>query len=92
MSSTSIVSAKGWVVIPKEIRERYGLTKGSRVRFVDYAGVLRLVRVPDGPLEAIEALYGKFADGPSLTADLLAERAWELEKEEQRYERFFGTR
>lgn len=91
MTASSIVSAKGWVVIPKEIRERYGLKKGSRVRFVEYGGVLRVIPEPDDPLEAIEALYGKFADGPSLTAELLKEHAWELEKEEQEYERFFGS-
>lgn len=89
--AASIVSAKGWVVIPKEIRERFGLKKGSRVRFVEYGGVLRVIPEPEGPLEAIEALYGKYADGPSLTEDLLKERAWELEKEDQEYERFFGS-
>jgi hypothetical protein len=73
------------------MRERYGLTKGSRVRFVDYGGGLRVVPEPEGPLEAIEALFGKYADGSSWTDDLLAERAWELEKEEQEYERFFGA-
>ena len=86
--TASIVSAKGWVVIPKELRERYGLRKGSRVRFVEYGGVLRVIPEPENPLDAIEALYGKYADGPSLTADLLRERAWELEKEEQEHERF----
>ncbi len=86
--TASIVSAKGWVVIPKELRERYGLRKGSRVRFVEYGGVLRVIPEPETPLDAIEALYGKYADGPSLTADLLRERAWELEKEEQEHERF----
>ncbi len=85
--ASSIVSAKGWVVIPKEIRSRYGLKKGSRVSFVEYGGVLRLVPEPAGPLEAIDALYGKYAGGPSLTAALLEERAGELEKEEQDLER-----
>ena len=79
----SIVSAKGWVVIPKEIRDRYGIVKGTRIRFVEYGGVVRIIPEPVGPVEAIDALYGKYADGPSLTADLLAERAWELVKEEQ---------
>jgi len=89
--AVSIVSAKGWVVIPKEIRDRFGLKKGSRVRFVEYGGVLRVIPEPEGPMEAIEALYGKYADGPSLTEDLLKDRAWELEKEDQEYERFFGS-
>ncbi len=89
--ATSIVSAKGWVVIPKEMRERYGLKKGVLVRFVDYGGVIRLIPEPEGPLEAIDALFGKYSGGPSLTAEVVKEHAWELEKEEQEYERFFGS-
>lgn len=89
--AVSIVSAKGWVVIPKEIRERYGLIKGSRVRFVEYGGVLRVIPEPEDSLDAIEALYGKYAGGPSLTDELLKERSRELEKENQEYEQFFGS-
>jgi AbrB family looped-hinge helix DNA binding protein len=33
----------GWVVIPAGIRERYGLTAGTQVEFVDDGGTLRLV-------------------------------------------------
>ena len=89
MKATGIVRRiddLGRVVIPKEIRERYGITKGTRIRFVEYGGVVSLIPDPEGPQEAIEALYGKFAGGPSLTADLLAERARELEQEEQELE------
>lgn len=84
--TTSIVSAKGWVVIPKEIRERYGIRKGTRVRFVEYGGMVSIIPEPENPRDALEALHGKYADGPSLTADLLEERAWELEKEERELE------
>lgn len=77
--AASVVSAKGWVVIPKEIRERYGLKKGSRVRFVEYDGVISLVPEVEDP---IEALYGMLAGGPSLTDALLREHAEEIEKEE----------
>lgn len=79
----SIVSAKGWVVIPKKIRERYGIAKGTRVRFVEYGGVIGIVPVPRNAAEAIEALYGKYANGPSMTDDLLADHAAEIEREEQ---------
>lgn len=77
---TTTVSAKGWVIIPKPIREKLGLKKGSRVQFVDYGPVLALVPLPDDP---VEALYGLLGDGPSLTADLLAEHRQEREREEQ---------
>ena len=76
---TATVSAKGWVVIPKPIRDKYGLEKGSRVQVLDYGQMLAIVPLPDDP---VEALHGMFEDGPSLTRDLLAEREQERAKEE----------
>jgi len=73
------VSAKGWVVIPKVLREKYGLKKGAQVQVVDYGEVLALVPLPDDP---VEALHGMLEDGPSLTEDLLVERAQERDREE----------
>jgi len=74
------VSTKGWVVIPKELREKYGLRGGARVQVVDYGDVLVLVPLPEDP---VGALYGMLAGGPSLTEELLAERKWEREREEE---------
>lgn len=76
---TAKVSTKGWVVIPKELREKYGLKEGARVQVVDYGNVLVLVPLPEDP---IGALYGMLAGGPSLTEELLAEREREREQEE----------
>ena len=73
------VSTKGWVVIPKALREKYGLKKGTYVQVVDYGEVLVLVPVPDDP---VQALHGMLEEGPSLTADLLSERAQERLREE----------
>jgi AbrB family looped-hinge helix DNA binding protein len=77
---TATVSAKGWVVIPKSIREKHGLKKGSRVQVLDYGQILAIVPLPDDP---IEALHGMFEGGPSLTGELLAERERERAREEQ---------
>jgi AbrB family looped-hinge helix DNA binding protein len=68
---TATVSAKGWIVIPKAMREKCGLEKGSRVQIVDYDQVLEIVPLPDDP---VEALHGMFEGGASLTEELLAER------------------
>jgi AbrB family looped-hinge helix DNA binding protein len=76
---TTTVSAKGWVVIPKSIREKHGLRKGSRVQVLDYGEILAIVPLPDDP---IEALHGMFEGGPSLTRELLAERERERAREE----------
>ncbi len=78
---TAKVSAKGWVVIPKDLREKYGLKRGTQVQIVDYGNILALVPLPDDP---VKALHGMLKDGPSLTADLLAERAREREREDRR--------
>ncbi len=77
--NTTIVSAKGWVVIPKPLREKHGLAKGSRVQVIEYGKVLALVPLPDDP---IRALRGMFEGGPSLTDDLLEEHARERAREE----------
>jgi AbrB family looped-hinge helix DNA binding protein len=76
---TVTVSAKGWVVIPKSMRDRHGLKKGSRVQILDYGQILAIVPLPDDP---IEALHGMFESGPSLTDELLTERERERTKEE----------
>jgi len=57
---TSIVSGKGAVVIPQVIRERYGLKKGDKVHFIDYAGAISIVPVCGTPVEsAAGMLNGK---------------------------------
>jgi AbrB family looped-hinge helix DNA binding protein len=75
---TAKVSTKGWVVIPKELREKYGLKKGTRVQVVDMGETLVLIPLAEDP---IEALRGMFKEGASLTEDLLAERARERARE-----------
>ncbi|MDP1647628.1 MAG: AbrB/MazE/SpoVT family DNA-binding domain-containing protein [Rubrivivax sp.] len=41
--SAATLTAKGQIVIPAEIRARYGLTPGTQVEFADEGGVIRLV-------------------------------------------------
>ena len=65
------VSGKGWVVIPKEIREKYRLRKGDRVLFVDYGGVIALVPASGDP---VKESRGFLKGRPSLTEALLATR------------------
>ncbi|MGC9320551.1 MAG: AbrB/MazE/SpoVT family DNA-binding domain-containing protein [Armatimonadota bacterium] len=77
---TAKVSSKGWVVIPKELREKHGIEAGMHVQVVEYGDVLAIIPLPDDP---VAALRGMLEEGPSLTADLLAERASEKEREER---------
>ncbi len=77
--TTTKVSAKGWIVIPKPLRDEYGLKTGTRVKVVAYGGVLAVVPQQDDP---VKALHGMLEGGPSLTKDLLAERSRDRVNEE----------
>jgi len=73
------VSAKGWVVIPASLRKKYGIKPGMTVEIEDGDG--KIIIFP-GVKDPIEEGYGLLAGGPSLTEELLAERARDLEREE----------
>ena len=54
---TTTLSSKYQVVIPKKIRQQYGLKPGQKLMFIPYKNSLRLVIVPD-----IDQAYG-FLEG-----------------------------
>jgi AbrB family looped-hinge helix DNA binding protein len=81
------VSKKGWVVIPHDIRERYGLRPGDKVYITDYGGRITIVPALKDP---IRELHGMFKGGPSLTEALLEERQKEREREEEKYQEWVG--
>ncbi len=75
--TVSTISGKGWVVIPKELREKYRLKKGDKVHFIDYGGVIAVVPFSHNPLaEARGMLKGK----TSLTKALLNSREEDARK------------
>ncbi|GAB4579743.1 MAG: hypothetical protein Fur0022_24820 [Anaerolineales bacterium] len=74
--TTLTVSAKGWIVIPAEIRKKYRLEPGTKVRIVDYGGGLSIIRLPDDP---INEMMGFLSGGPSLTQELVEEHRREVE-------------
>jgi len=72
------VSQKGYILIPKKLRERYGVKPGGKVQLIEDAGRLVIKPVPDDPIEtACGFLEGDF----SLAQDLLQEHQKELEDE-----------
>ena len=75
------ISAKGWVVIPAELRKKYGLHPGAEVQVVDYGGVLALVPQLTRPVQdAAGLLKGR----KSLTQALLSQRRAERRREKLR--------
>ena len=78
-----IVSNKGWVVIPAELRKKYNLLPGTEVIIVDYGGVLSIVPALRNP---IKQGRGSLKGLPSLTKDLLQERKNENSREGKRFQ------
>lgn len=72
------VSNKGWVVIPAELRKKYNLIPGTEVIIVDYGGVLSIIPALKNPVKQGRGLLKGL---PSLTQDLLKERAKEKSRE-----------
>ena len=43
---TATISSKYQVVIPREVREQFGIKPGQRIAFIPYNKILRVVVVP----------------------------------------------
>lgn len=71
--AAATLTEKGQIVIPADIRARYGLTPGTQVEFVDEDGVIRLVirrrvKVTD-PAAGFGMIKTKRAPGPRCLLD-----------------------
>ncbi len=76
--ATVIVSPKGQVVIPANIRNRYGLVPGKRMEILDFGNHIVLVPLADDPVKAAKGMV-RF---PRSLSEVLAERR---EKNEHRH-------
>jgi AbrB family looped-hinge helix DNA binding protein len=91
------MSSKGWVVIPKELREEMNLKPGDQVAFSlekplpnmkqdKRLNSLRMIKVPATLEETLDITLGMFKrkrGEPSWTENLVEERRREVEAEER---------
>ncbi len=78
------VSPKGHILIPKRIRDKYGVFHGGKVQLIEGPdGIL----VKPAPADPIEAACGSIEGDFSLTADLLDERRKDKKHESPDYPR-----
>ena len=72
------ISSKGWVVIPADLRKKYGLKPGDRVVVVDYGGVLALVPAFEKP---VDQAVGMFEEGAGVLVELVEEHRQEVARD-----------
>jgi AbrB family looped-hinge helix DNA binding protein len=75
--NTSTLSAKGWVVIPQDLRERYGLKKGDKVHIIDYGGVISVIPASNFP---IKNTFGMLKGRTSMIKELTKLRRQDAER------------
>lgn len=81
------VSSKGQIVLPAEIRKKYGIKLGSEIDIVQHAGALYLV--PIGDEDPLDALSGMFAGVPGISSEeFMAERRRERDRENEEMDRW----
>jgi AbrB family looped-hinge helix DNA binding protein len=81
------VSSKGQIVLPVEIRKKYGIAAGSELAIVDWAGSLFLVPLGDG--DPLDELSGMFAGVEGFSSEtFLAERRRDRERDEKKLDRW----
>jgi AbrB family looped-hinge helix DNA binding protein len=80
------VSSKGQIVLPAEIRKKYGLEAGSELVLVEWSGTIHLVPVSDDPIGELRGL-ARGVPGFS-SEEFLAERHRERDRDEEEAERW----
>ena len=76
--AVATVSSKGWVVIPVDLRKKYGLQPGKQVIIVDYGNMLAVMPLLQNPVEdSVGLLKGDSSLTDALRGERLAEMAYE---------------
>jgi AbrB family looped-hinge helix DNA binding protein len=84
---------KGQIVIPAALRKKFGIKKGTRIQVYEKDDHIILDPLSPELIKArIEKLRGIIKGGPSLTKELEAERARDLEIEERKIGRWSRLR
>lgn len=78
------ISSKGQVVIPAELREQFGMEKGTPATWTEEKGKLVLTPMTARRLDEIMGFQKPQAGQPSMFEESLAERERERERERRR--------
>jgi AbrB family looped-hinge helix DNA binding protein len=82
-SYQTVVSSKGQVVIPAELREQLGLDKGTRATWREEKGRLVLTPMTIRRIDEIRGFLKPAPGEPTMFDELFAERERERKREKQ---------
>ena len=82
--SRATVSARGQLIIPRKLREKYGIKSKSKVEWLDMGNGLALIPIAEDPVKATRGIL----KGKTLRESLLKMKREEIEREEKRIARF----
>ncbi len=80
----TVISSKGQVVIPAELREHLGLEKGTRATWTEENGRLVLTPMTERILDEIQGFLKPRPGEPSMFDELLKEKERERERERKK--------
>ncbi len=80
-SFRTVISSKGQVVIPAELREQFGLEKGTPATWTEEKGRLVLTPITAQRIREIRGFLKPKPGEPSMFEEHLAERERERERE-----------
>jgi len=79
-TSSSRVTSKGQVVIPKKLREKYGIRPGTVIRWIEKSNGILMVPDSEDPIKAARGMF----QGTGLLNAYLKEKGLERQKENKR--------
>jgi AbrB family looped-hinge helix DNA binding protein len=83
-SYRTVVSSKGQVVIPAELRQQLGLEKGTRATWSEERGRLVLTPMTEKRLDEIMGFLKPAPGEPSMFDEIFAERERERRREKEK--------
>lgn len=79
----TVISSKGQVVIPAELRQRFGLDKGTPANWSEEEGRLVLTPITERQLDEIMGFLKPGPGEPSMFEESFAERERERDREKR---------
>ncbi|MTI84216.1 MAG: AbrB/MazE/SpoVT family DNA-binding domain-containing protein [Firmicutes bacterium] len=80
---TSKVSHKGQIVIPADLRKKYGIESNSTIKITEIDGYIAIVPIPKDPITAARGMLSGNMTAAQHMAEIRKEE-WEIERDKER--------